>query len=213
MEHQQQLPIISSTDDYSTPQPSYSPTTHHVRIPGGCLTPDSVHSGTDLAALSTSSPASTEVMEKETHDFPAAESGSFAHENDSNITTAKNELMQDIFQAKFDAQSQITHPTFNLPQHDDMKYSSYITPRIEASLPECYSSSVFNNVFHINSSSSPKVAKLGSSEETDNSSYFAQQKTSSTTFPKSFTNNMKMKGKKIFILCNCQTLLFIIYAN
>jgi hypothetical protein len=34
-----------------------------------------------------------EVMEKETHNFPAAEPDSFVSENDSNITTAKNEVM------------------------------------------------------------------------------------------------------------------------
>ena len=196
VEHQQQFPIISSTDDYSTPRPSYSPTTHHVRIPGGCLTPDSVHSGTDFAALPTSSPASMEIIEKDTHNFPAAESGSFAHENDRNITTAKNEVMQEIFQTKCNTQSQITHPTFNVPQHDDLKYSSYITPRIDARSQECYSSSVFNDVFHTNLSSSPKVAKLGSSDETDYSSFFAQQKTSNTTFTKSNGHSLKMKGKK-----------------
>ena len=196
VEYQQQFPIISSTDDYSTPQPSYSPTTHHVRIPGGCLTPDSVHSGTDIAALPTSSPASMEVIEKETHNFPAAESGSIADDNNSNITTAKNEVMQDLFQTKCNTQSQITHPTFNVPQHDALKYSSYITPKIDARSPECYSSSVFNNVFYTSSSSSQKVAKLGSSEETDYSSFFAQQKTSSPTFTKSNGNNLKIKGKK-----------------
>ena len=203
-EHQQQFPIISSTDDYSTPQPSHSPTTHHVRIPGGCLTPDSVHSGTDLAALSSSSPASMEVMEKEAQNFPAAESGSFVHENNSNITTAKNEVMQGHFQAKYNTQSQITYPTFNVPQHDDLKRSSYITSRIDARSTECYSSSILNNVFHTNSSSSPKVAKLCFSEETDNSSIFAQQNTSSTTFARSNCNNLKMKGKK----CSCNRSLF-----
>ena len=204
--HQQQFPIISSTDDYSTPQPSYSPTTHHVRIPGGCLTPDSVHSGSDLEALPTSSPASIEAMGKETHNFPTAESGSFAHEKSSNITTAQNEAIQEMFQTKCNTQSQISHPTFNVPQHDELKYSSFTTSRIDARSPACYSSSVFNNVFHTHSSSSLNVAKLGSSEETNDSSFFAQQNDSSSffsqrntsiaTITKSNGNNLKMKGKK-----------------
>jgi uncharacterized Zn finger protein (UPF0148 family) len=62
---------------------------------------------------------------------------------------------------------------------------------------------VFNNVFHTNPSSlSPKVAKLGSSEETNNSSFFAQQSTSNTTFTKLNYNNLKMKDGRHCRNCN-----------